>query len=61
MHLNIDVGNIPILFFWLMEYVFIIKIIPNLLKMKTILGILLGYFSKSKWYDIDCFEKLKGG
>jgi hypothetical protein len=27
--------------------------------MKLFLGIFLGYFFKSKWYDTNCFEKLK--
>jgi hypothetical protein len=45
--LNIDVMNI-LSYFWSMEFVHIAKFIPNPQKLKYFLGILLGYFSKSK-------------
>jgi hypothetical protein len=36
---NIDVVNILVLFFWLMEFIFFItKIIPNLMKSDIIVG-----------------------
>jgi hypothetical protein len=37
-----------------MEFFFIVKIILNPLTTDVILGILLGYFLKLKWYD-NCF------
>jgi len=43
-HFNIDVVNNLMLFFWLMEFVFIIKIIPNHLKNDVIVGDILGVF-----------------
>jgi hypothetical protein len=49
------------IYFWLVKFVFIIKIIPNPLKSELLLGILLRYFFKSKWYNTIFFEKLKGG
>ncbi len=33
----------------------------NLLKVTLLLGILLGYFFRFKWYDTNCFEELEGG
>jgi hypothetical protein len=44
-HLNIDVVNILILFFWLIEFVYITKIIPNPEKMGDILKIFWNTFS----------------
>jgi hypothetical protein len=43
-HFNIDVANILIKFFWLMEFVFITKIIPNPLKVDIIVGDIFGLF-----------------
>jgi hypothetical protein len=51
-------GELSNISFLVNEFFFIIKIIPNLWKMTKLLGILLGYFFKSKWYDTNCFEKL---
>jgi hypothetical protein len=42
-----------------MEFVFIIQTIPNHLKNDGIVGDIVRYFFKSKWYDISYFEKLK--
>jgi hypothetical protein len=44
-----------------MEFVFITKIIPNIMKGDVIVRDTLGYFFRSTWYDINCFEKIKGG
>ncbi len=41
-HLNIDVVNILMLFFWLMEFDFIIKIIRKHLKSDIIVGDIFG-------------------
>jgi hypothetical protein len=41
-HLNIDVVNILILFFWLLKFVFIIKIILNPLKSDIVIGDIFG-------------------
>jgi hypothetical protein len=42
-----------------MEFVFITKFIPNLLKNDELLGIFFKYFFKSKWYNTNYFETLK--
>ncbi len=60
MQLTIDMVNIPIYILWLIKFVFITKMIPNSWKITKLLGTLLGYFFKSKWYDTNCLEKLKG-
>jgi len=56
MHLNIDVVNILILVFWSMEFVFIIKIIPNdvIVKNDVIVGDIFGVLFQIQmiWHKI---------
>jgi hypothetical protein len=59
-HFNIDAMNILIIFFWLMEFVFITKIIPNPLKSDVIVGDTFGVFFQLQmtWHKL--FWKVKG-
>jgi hypothetical protein len=59
-HLNIDFVNILIYLFWLMEFVFITKIIPNLLKNEFIIGDIFGVFFQIQMMSHKLFWEAKG-